>query len=437
MSTETVLKPMVDELMNEFAQEDARNAKIAQWIDNLPEDKLMEALKSLNPYGVTLPVKSDETESVSLSYTNMRLEFVKRLVATSMIGFVMKMLKEYQCPEEIPAVDPEDYLANPSCVDPPTHITDATTLAKFAEYKSTMSERVAIWKFFKHIFDFDPDRHVTSALQTNRSDPTRRVSDTPAVRRALSSKKNSVRPGVKRADYELSENDLSEKSNLETEAERAGFTVIPSLDVFAKYDRYLDEHYEEYMQVVQDVYGAKPDIDFCVIVYDKHDNKEAAKQFKEHYMDQVIAPITNIQKNRWVALGPYRENRERVDFFNRHTEVLKEMIDQRERDSHVATDIMKKRIKTKKAQNIAEAGPDDKEFRAYLKSNKPEIAKLGGEHVHQDDEDDECPADAVEVNVFTLGEGGRELKVHKIYNPVEAPIGEDHEHKNAVKTELN
>ena len=94
-------------------------------------------------------------------------------------------------------------------------------------------------------------------------------------------------------------------------------------------------------------------------------------------MTKVIAPITNIQLNKWALLGSYRENRERVDFYNQHTEVLKEMVDQRERDSHIASDIMKKRIKMKKAANVEEAGPDDKEFIRYLKKNKPQVSKLG------------------------------------------------------------
>jgi hypothetical protein len=417
------LKNHVADMLNEFTQEETRAAKMREWIAQLPEDQLLDAMKAVNPYGVTLPVKSADVETVSISYTNMRLEFMKRLVTTGMIGFVMKMLKEYKTPDEVAPVDVGDYLADPTIIDPPAYIKDKSILAKYQEYRDSMAERVAIWNFFTSIFDFDPDRHVTSAMQTNTKDPTRACPDTAAVRRAIMSEKNTIRKTVKRADYEAGVADLKPVTDA-TEVEKAAYGVIPPLDLFAKFDRYLEEHYEEYMGCVAGLYGATPDIDFCLIVYDKHDNAAAAKTFKERYMEQVIAPITNITKNRWVALGPYRENREKLDFFNRHTEVLKEMIDQRERDSHVATDIMKKRIKTKKAQNIAEAGPDDKEFLKYLKANKPEISRMGGEHIRQDniaEEDDQCPDDAVEVNVFTLEDGGREMKVHKIYNPVEAP----------------
>jgi hypothetical protein len=420
------LNPIVDELLNEFAQEDERKARLSKWIDELPDDKLMEALKNLNPYGVTLPVKTDQEESFSISYTNMRLEFVKRLVTTSMIGFMLKMLKEWKCPDEIKPVDPADYIKDHSLADPPSYIKDEPTLKKYSQYKESMRDRVAVWEFLQFLFEFDPDRHVASALQTNLKDPSRKVPDVQSVRNAILNDKNTVRKTVKPSDYEAkSSTDLSPAEDvIKTEEAKSAYTLIPPLDTFSRYDRYLEEHYEQYQDLTNAIYGTRPDIDFCLIVYDKHESKDQSKTFKERYMEQVIAPITNITKNRWVALGPYRENREKIDFYNRHTEVLKEMIDQRERDSHVATDIMKKRIKIKKAQNIKESGPDDKEFRKYLKANRPEIAKLGGEHIKQDDVDSSSDEekDTVEINVFQVDDGGRELKVHKIYNPVEAPV---------------
>lgn len=416
-------KNEVNNLLNDINEEEKRNADMQKWIENLPEEELMNALKAVNPYGVTLPVKTKDEESVSISYTNMRLEFTKRLVVTSMIGYIMRNITEYGVPEEVKPVDLEDYQTDPSVADPPAFVKDPTLLGKYEENKRGMAERISIYNFMKSIFDFDPDRHVTSALQTNTADPTRKVPNTAAVKRALLARKNASRASVKAASYEAKVTDATLEPT--TEVEKAVYGMIPPLDTFAKYDRYLEEHYEQYMDAVHNIYGIQPDIDFCVIVYDKHDSEDEAKVFKERYMEQVIAPITNIKKNHWVALGPYRQNREKVDFFNRHTEVLKEMMDQRERDSHVATDIMKKKIKDKKAKNVAEAGPDDKEFRKYIKDNKPEISKMGGEHITdiKDDEEDECPEDAVEVNVFSVGDGGRDLKVHKIYNAKEDGAG--------------
>jgi hypothetical protein len=420
----------LNELMNEFAQDDVRMQKMEQFIQNCPEDKLEDLLKAVNPYGPVAAVKSGTEEMVSISYTNLRMEYAKRFAAVSLVAFMTRMLKEYKVPEEVPPVEPAEFIENPGLLDTPAHIKDPKVREKWAEARETMADRVTIWKFFQHIFQFDPDRHVAAALQTNKKDPAReKIPATKAVRTAVTAKKNAVRSAaVKRQDWEAGPEDLQPldedgKSIFANEVEQAAFETIPPHDMFAKWDRYAEEHYEQIQDATKKVYGCVPDVDFLVIAYDAHKTKEEAQKFKDTHMDRVIAPITQIRKNRWAILGPYRENRERVDFLNRHTEVLKEMIDQRERDSHVATDIMKKRIKAKKAENIKEAGPDDKAFRRYLRANKPAVAGLGGEHVNQgESSDDDCPEDAVEVNVFTVGEGGRELKVHKIYNPVEAPV---------------
>ena len=412
---------MVDELLNEFQQEDLRNAKMAEWFDSLPLDQLNEVSKKLNPYAATLPVKTTQEESFSISYTNQTQEYNARLNTTATIAFLFKMLKEWKCPDEIKPVDPQDYERDPSLVDTPAGLKDPDMIRKYSEYRSSMRDRLAVMEFLRHCYEFDPDRHVASALQTNTKDPSRKTPNVQAVRTAILADKNTIRKTVKPADYEAKIEDLDDTPLVSPEA-NAAFTLIPPLDTFNRYNRYLEEHYEQLQDLTHAIYGLRPDIDSCLIIYDKHGSKEESKNFKERHMDQVIAPIINICKNKWVALGPYRENREKVDFYNRNTEVLKEMVDQRERDSHLAADIMKKRIKIKKAKNIEEAGPDDKEFRRYLKANRPEIAKLGGEHITQgDDDDDECPDDAVEINVFKVDEGGRELTVHKIYNPVEAP----------------
>jgi len=98
-------------------------------------------------------------------------------------------------------------------------------------------------------------------------------------------------------------------------------------------------------------------------------------------------------------------------------------------------------------------------FRKWVKANRPDVAHLGADHVEFDNLEeaeqraaanenvsdekkddgivtgidalgktidypkgvDDCPDDAVEVAVFDLRNGGSDMTVRKIYNPVEAP----------------
>jgi hypothetical protein len=425
MSLNNIADGVADLLNKSTLDNKAQEAKFAEWIDGMSEEQIAELLKKVNPYGTVSDAKIGEEETVSFSYTNMRMEFMKRLIATSMIGFMMRMLKEYKVPDEVPPVEPEDYLKNPSLCDTPLTITDPAARKKYEEMRATMPERIQIYNFLKHIFQFDPDRHVTAALQTNTEDSSRAVPKSETIGRILRERKNTVRSTELRKAYEAKYEDMSREPH--TELERAAYTLIPPLDTFSRFDRYMEEYYEELLDTVHTIYGARPDVDIAVAVYDKHPTKEAAKLFKERNMSKVIAPITNIQVNRWALLGPYRENRERVDFYNKHTEVLKEMVDQREKDSHIAADIMKKRIRIKKQKNVEEVGPDDKAFLQYLKKNKPAIAKMGAEYAGTADlKDEDDDPNTVEVNVVGISDGGRSMNITKIYNPIEAPaVGEE------------
>ncbi len=419
---------LVDEvanMLNDVVQsKEDQEKKFEKMIDSMSEEDLKSLMKKINPYSAISDASIAPDETVSISITNYRMEYMKRLVTTTMIGFMMRMLKEYKVPDEVPPVEPLDYLKHPELCDTPEGIKDPIALKKYEDNRASMQERVIVYKFLESIFKFDPDRHVTAALTTNTKDSSRVVPKSETIGRILNERKNTIRNADDRKDYEAKYSDQAREA--QNPEERAAYDLIPPLDTFARYDRYAEEFFEQYVETVNTLYGQKPDLEFGVIVYDKHVSKEAAKLFKERNMDKVIAPITNITLNKWVLFGPYRQNRERVDFYNHHTEVLKEMIDQRERDSHIATDIMKKRVKVKKQQNVEEAGPDHPDFIKYLKKNKPQIAKMGAEYAGMHDmdaKDDDDDGKTVEVDVFSITDGGRETRVTKIYNAVEKPTG--------------
>ena len=60
----------------------------------------------------------------------------------------------------------------------------------------------------------------------------------------------------------------------------------------------------------------------------------------------------------WTVLADYKKNRENIDFYNRHTEVLKRIMDQHEQDKKLGKDLMNKRVKKAKSKNIEEMGKD-------------------------------------------------------------------------------
>ena len=82
-----------------------------------------------------------------------------------------------------------------------------------------------------------------------------------------------------RKEYEAKYEDMARLAM--TPEEQTAYSLIPPLDTFVRYDRYVSEHYEQYLDIVNTLYGMKPDVEYAVIVYDKHQTKEAAKLFKK------------------------------------------------------------------------------------------------------------------------------------------------------------
>jgi hypothetical protein len=111
-----------------------------------------------------------------------------------------------------------------------------------------------------------------------------------------------------------------------------------------------------------------------------------------------------------------------VQYFNSQTNVLEEMANQIQRDQMLGRDLMQKRKEKKRREN-RELGKDeidegDKKFEEWKKLNAPATG-----YVEEDADDPDRPADAIDVPVFTVKDGGRIIEKTKFYTEAEAPEG--------------
>jgi hypothetical protein len=88
-----------------------------------------------------------------------------------------------------------------------------------------------------------------------------------------------------------------------------------------------------------------------------------------------------IQLGGWTPLGDFRENREKIEFYNKNTGVLKKILDRHLDDKKIGTELMKNRVKMSKAKNIQEDGPDRKGLKDYTECLGPNMKALGAEKV--------------------------------------------------------
>ena len=189
-------------------------------------------------------------------------------------------------------------------------------------------------QFLDKYFRYNPDIHVRNSYKPNYEDPTR----TP-----LKTDENG---------------DIIEEN-----PERA---ITPPEDTFYRWDRYLENHYEELRQATDDIYCEKSDFEFDLVPLEvfEGDTKEEAEalfnDYKRKYGDEFESDLFCARFANHNLLSPFWQNREVRDFYNEKTEIIKRIIDQNKEDARIGQKIMKKRTD--------EGNTETKQFKKYKES---------------------------------------------------------------------
>lgn len=195
--------------------------------------------------------------------------------------------------------------------------------------------------------------------------------------------------------------------------------VAPPADVFYHFSRYIDSHYEVLRILTDVIYQTPPGIENVVIYYDTFEDLDRAKEYIRVHEAEFRADPKIIENGGVTILGPFRENRDKVDFYNRNTEVLRVMMEQVARDHELGKDLTKSRLMNAKKKNLHETGPDDPGLDKYVAARniisqfgkKPELSREDREKLiraEQDRAEFETPDGALTMRVLapTLDENG-------------------------------
>jgi len=426
----------------------------------IPEEKILEMRKSLNPYGRTI---AGSDNFLNFSITQITHEYYKKLITTAFIGFLNRMCDEWKVPTGVPVVSVYEFLDDPTKLDTPTLVTEKgnTSLAYDYEFnRQWMQKRIIVKEFLEEMFQFNPDEHVRSAYRPNYKDESRKPLDTMAariavnhavnkdkelanakathddakgvitkkVKRIIKSKDGKTRTIVKEVPIEPTNPEPVAPTNpekldtakpVDKNLYSTVTNMIPPADVFARFKNYLSENYEELRNAVLALYCEKPEFELAINPYSWHDTREKAEAFKKQHADEVIAEVFTAESGKWNFFDSFKKQRESVNFYNKNTIILEEMVKQIERDERLGQDLMAKRIEKEKKKNIIESGPDAENFAQWRKENS-EISKMGAKHIG-DMADPDMPDDSVQVDVWRIAKGGVELTKDKFYSMSEAP----------------
>lgn len=212
---------------------------------------------------------------------------------------------------------------------------------------------------------------------------------------------------------------------------RGVYNWIPPVNVFHHFDRYLSNHYEQLREAVHVLYNDKPDIEYAVCYHDTFNTEEDAKNWRIMHENKFITAVFGICNGKWTLMGPFKQNRDRIDFYNKNTEIIKRMFEQMESDQRLGADLMKKRVAIEKEKSIKANGLDDPQLEQYRQAlgtieslgakkvlSKEEKAKL--EEAYRVKESEEVPENAIQVDYFGTDSEGKFVK-NKFYTQAEAP----------------
>ena len=429
-------------------------------LSNLPQDKILEMRRRLNPYGRTI---AGSDNFLNFSLTQITHEYYKKLITTAFIGFLNRMCDEWKVPTGVPVVSVYDYLDDKTKLDTPSIVTEKgnTSLAYDYEFnRQWMQKRIIVKEFLEEMFQFNPDEHVRSAYRPNYKDTSRTVLDTMAARLAVShATAKDKQLATDKTEYDNAKGIITKKIKrvikgkdgttktiikevpieqpkptpptatnpvpldpakpIDTNLSSTVTNMIPPVDMFGRFKNYLTENYEEIREAVLALYCEKPEFELAINPYSWHDSREKAEAFKKQHADEVIAEVFTAETGKWNFFDSFKKQRESVNFYNKNTIILEEMVKQIERDERLGQDLMAKRVEKEKKKNIIEAGPDAENFAQWRKEN-PGISQLGAKHIG-DMADPDMPEDSVQVDVWRIAKGGVEITKDKFFSQAEAP----------------
>ena len=328
-------------------------------LDGKTPEEMTEIYKKINPYNQVL--NKNELYTCA-SVTNLRDRYLANLKMTSLVGFMYRMVKEYD----------DLYFVLSS---------DQTEESK----KASQIKQAIVKDFLDKIFEYNPEDNVRSSYDPNEKDPERKA-------------------------WPLTENGQMTKAEYDN-----SYAPVPSIDAFYRWQWYENANYDKILSTVNDLYSDKPDLEYAIQIHKTFDNIKDAESFAEVNSSLISASIIVLYPNKWNILGQYKTNRSRMNFYNQDNDVLKKITDRVEKDELLGKDMLKKRVIRRKKQNIKQSGPADSKLQTHIGYNKEqsiltkaeekELVTDNAQDKYEDVDENGIPNDALLVDMYTNKDG--------------------------------
>lgn len=438
-------------------------------INELTDEQAIEVDKYLNPYGAT--IYGDE-KYTCVSFTNLKEKYMQKLLMTGLVGFLYQMNKEYEIedtdlkPQYLEQLNKNDFYENhphPDSSNKEFLSSLNKTLYIECKYKflhskyssleeETKEDEETYQKNYKLTEDeeLEIQNDVNNEIQT-RLQPTKYFNNEKYLAKKyelIQEQSESEKEIISRFlnkffKYNPAEHTSAVISNSNDPERKKPINSkfldnTPPYDTYGRFQYYFDVNYEDLREAVFYLYNEKPDIEVALNIYDTFPTLDECNEYINKNKDKVITNIMTLTNYKWNLLGPFKQNRERISFYNENTQVLENILKQQEEDAKMGKKLLDERIRKKKVKNVKEYGKTDPAVAKYLKDHPSEISVNAHKVEIKEDtvvvteefevsetgakvDDDGTPEDAIEIGVTSINLKDNKVSTTKIYTKAHAP----------------
>lgn len=431
-------KELLDSLMADITAGDLDSFR--EKALDLTDEQVNAIFESARPSYKSLGTASTEKHVIA-TVRNLREQYQKKLITTAMCGFLFQMKDEYLVDESDLTSPPnkEDFMYElPSKL--PDNFNEAMPYNEQLQkkYSAKFPEGdIANYKLMEAELDENELLEVSIAAneQLEKLKESEKALDAAkydaaldaSIKKQSADEKEIIDRYLKRLfKYDVNVHSQEGKHPINNDPERvdpdelkgthAVYDNIPPNDTHCRFNWYYNINYEKMIEATNNIYCIKPDLDEAVIVYDVVDTKEEVDAFLHKYGAASKVDIISFNLNTWTLIGPFAENRERANYYNKHNEVIKAMLTQQETDAALGEELMKNRVRTTKQKAEKVFGKDSPEFEEYRQMNPSDLESKFNAKISENSE--ECIRLTKEVVLDA--DTGKELTVDEDGIPQDA-----------------
>lgn len=424
----TDLNALLEEAIND-------EKRLEENLMNMSAEELDELLRQAQPYkslGTAPP-----TKQVLCSVSNLREVYLKKFLMTGLSKYLQQMATEW-------TIDDSDLNEPPSKEDfeeeQPAQFSEEDTNRRTDIYLKNLEKKykerfpnAGLVNYVDMENELSEDDLMDINVETNDEfqkliTPVKtfnHIAFNEAIEAAIKDQSDEERAVINRFINRLFIFDPAhheQQGNHEIvddpEREETKF-VAPPNDTFVRFDKYLSINHDDIRKLTNDLYNVKPDLEHAMIIYDVVDSQDEAQKWIAKNGSTSKFDIISFNLNTWTLLGDFKQNRERIEYYNKHNQIIKRMLEQAEKDNVLGEDMLKKRVKTQKIKSTKVFGKDDEKLKTYQELAGVKVENLDDDTVqvtteavidskgvvHKTDEDGD-PVDLVEVPIIEIKPDG-------------------------------